>query len=688
MLIQLALISSGGAVLWHKLQKNKGRIKTRKPRTKPRVSALRLAHDLKHAVLGSERQQLQLSLDSEQEKALTNRKQTENRKLLMSAGAVGLAALGTLSPILYVVGSAAVIYLGRHVISSVYRDFKKGHFISVQLVSVILMASMITTGQLLLAAMAGLMGGFLAKLIRKAEDSSQKQLINIFSGQPSTVWLEKDGVEIEVPFDTILKDDTIIVHAGEVIPVDGTIQLGAANIDQHILTGESQPIDKKEGDQVFAATLVLAGRISIRVETAGNETVAANIGKVLNDTKSYKDSIMLRGKKTADRLLPLELAAGAATFAFLGPLPAISILWSGLGYRMIMFGPMSVLNYLQILSRKGILIKDGRVLESIRSVDTVVFDKTGTLTEEQPEIASIHLLSTYSESQILHFAATAEHRQVHPVAKAIIEKARDAGVTASTPDDSSYEVGYGIKVKLEQNTIRVGSARFMQKEGLTLPDTSIELQNSADSQGHSLIFIGVNNEVSGALEIQPKVRQEAYDLITDLKARGITTYIISGDHEKPTRAIAEKLNVDHYFAETLPENKAEIVTNLRNEGKFVCFIGDGINDTIALKSAQISISLKGASSAATDTAQIIFMDGTLKPMTQLFKLTDEFEKTMHKNLLLSIAPGVLNIGGVYILHFGLVASMGLFYAGTTAGLVNTVLPLAKHQSLEKKHKNN
>ena len=168
-------------------------------------------------------------------------------------------------------------------------------------------------------------------------------------------------------------------------------------------------------------------------------------------------------------------------------------------------------------------------------------------------------------------------------------------------------------------------------------------------------------------------------LIKNLQQRGLTTYIISGDHEQPTRTIALQLGVDHYFAETLPEHKAQLINQLREQGKFVCFIGDGINDAIALKSAQVSISLKGASSAATDTAQIIFMDGTLTPLEQLFHLTDEFERTMHTNLLLSIVPGVINIAGVYFLHFGIAASMVLFYGATALGLTNTVLPLIKHQ---------
>ena len=156
-------------------------------------------------------------------------------------------------------------------------------------------------------------------------------------------------------------------------------------------------------------------------------------------------------------------------------------------------------------------------------------------------------------------------------------------------------------------------------------------------------------------------------------------YIISGDHEHPTKRMAETLGIDHYFAEVLPENKANLVKQLCEQGRFVCFIGDGINDAIALKSAQVSISLKGASTAATDTAQIIFMDGTLNHLELLFHLADEFENTMHTNFITTIVPGVICIGGVYFLHFGIAMGMGLYYIGSAVGLSNTLIPLVKHQ---------
>ena len=675
LLIELAVVG-GGTALWRKLRQRKKAGAAPPAGKKPPASfnGKNLLRDLANAVTGKERQQLQLSLESDEQTSIARQKKEQNqRKLALSGGALGLALLGVASPLFYLLGSVAVLYLARYLFQALWQDLKRGRFISVYLVSAVLVVGSIATGQLVLAALGGILSGFMVSLIKNAEDNSEKHLIDVFA-RPGLVWLEKNGVETQVEFDTLQKNDVVVVHAGEIIPVDGVIKSGSASIDQRLLTGESQPVERSEGECVYAATLVLAGRVSIVVETAGEETVAANIGQVLNNTKSYKDHLMLRGKKIADRLLPVELAIGALTFGLLGPVPALAVLWSGLGYRMIIFGPMSVLNYLQILSRQGILIKDGRVLESLRRVDTVVFDKTGTLTLEQPSINKVHKLADYDENQILRYAASAEHRQTHPVARAIIDKAGKQGLTLAVPEDTSYELGYGIKVQVEQKLVRVGSIRFMRREGLAVFERLDELQRQTEAQGHSLIYVGIDDAIAGVLELQPTVRPEARRLVTYLKQRGLSTTIISGDHEQPTRAIAKQLGIDRYFAETLPEHKADLIKQLRAEGKFVCFIGDGINDAIALKSAHISISLKGASSAATDTAQIVFMDGTLAPLARLFQITDQFERTMRNNFLISIVPGVVNIGGVYLLQFGMATSMGIFYGFTAAGLTNTVLP--------------
>jgi len=680
MLIELFLLS-GATGYWLTRHQNKSRpnqVSTNSNQlscTKG-FSPIQLFKDVKSALSGDERQQ-QLNTNTDLSGVMQKRQQETNRNLLISAGAITATLLG--GPLFTALSTIAVLYLLRDVFHFIWRDFKAGRILSTFLVVVIQMIGMIVVGKTILVAISALLNGFFIKLIKKTEDHSKKQLANVFGGCPQQVWLEKDGVEIQVDFTSIQVGDIVIVNAGEIIPIDGQIQDGLATIDQHILTGESQPMEKASGDKVFAATLLLSGHIRIRVETAGEETVAAQIGQILNNTQNYKDKLITRGQRIADAFIPIKLGIGAVTWPLLGPTAAIATLWASPGFNMISLGPLSVLSYLQILSRHGILIKDGRVLESLRQVDTVVFDKTGTLTLEQPTVDQIHSLSDWDENTLLSYAAAAEYRQPHPIAKAIVNKATSKNLELPDLDEANYEVGYGIKVTIDDQQIRVGSSRFMTREGIELPEAAQNIQAQAEAEGFSLIYVGINQQLGGILEIHPSIRPEAVAIIQYLKKRGMKLYIISGDHEHPTRQMAETLGIEHYFAEVLPENKAQLVKQLCTQGQFVCFIGDGINDSIALKSAQVSISLKGASTVATDTAQIILMDGTLNHIEQLFQLADEFENTMHTNFLTTIVPSVICIGGVYFLHFGIAMGMAIYYIGSVAGFSNTLMPLVKHQ---------
>ncbi|MFZ4655711.1 MAG: heavy metal translocating P-type ATPase [Caldilineaceae bacterium] len=517
------------------------------------------------------------------------------------------------------------------------------------------------------------------KLVIKAEGRTRSELTNLFGRQPRTVWIVKDGIEIEVPFATVQAGDLVVVDAGQMIPVDGVIAEGVASIDQHALTGESQPAEKSVGDVVFAATIVLAGKIFIAVEKTGTETVAAQIGQVLSLTADFTSSVQLRGQAISDRsALPTLLLSGVA-LPVAGPSPALAVLFSGMGYTMKILGPLSVLNFLQITSHHGILIKDGRALEQISKVDTVVFDKTGTLTLEQPHVGALYPCNGYDEATLLTYAAAAEHRQTHPIARAILQAAAERELALPAIHEAAYEVGYGIQVTVDEQVIRVGSQRFMALSAIPLPPEMLALQEQAHAQGYSLVYVAVDDHLAGVLELHPTVRPEAQRIVAGLRAAGITVYIISGDQSGPTRALAEELGVDYFFAETLPEHKADHIARLQEEGRFVCFVGDGINDSIALKKAQVSISLRGASTIATDTAQIILMDQTLNQLATLFAIAEKFERNMHWDLMSSVAPGAVIIGGALlgVVSFG--TSIALFYLGLTAGLVNAMSPLFVEQ---------
>ena len=520
--------------------------------------------------------------------------------------------------------------------------------------------------------------GFGRILFKKTQDDSKKMLMSAFGKAPRFVWLYRDGVELETPLDKLQKGDLIVVKTGEVVPVDGTVSEGMAMIDQHALTGESTPAEKSVGDRVFASTLMVAGKIYVAVESSGGETASARISKILNDSAGYKLSSQHKGERIADKAVIPTLAIGATALVTIGPAGAVAVLNSDFGTGIRMAAPLAMLTSLTLCAHKGILVKDGRALERMNDIDTVLFDKTGTLTRECPEVGRILACHGYDEATILRYAAAAENKFAHPIAKAILEKFEEAGLTMPESDESKYQVGYGITVAIEGRTVRVGSARFMKLEAIEIPLVAEEALEEAHHEGHTLVFVAVDNQLGGAIELRASQRPEAREIIEGLRKRGIKHIaIISGDHEAPTRKLAESLGMDEYFAGVLPADKASYVERLQKAGRMVCFVGDGINDSIALKKANVSISLRGASSIATDTAHIVFMEESLAKICELRDIARSLDRNVNRSWTLILVPNALCIVGAFTMGFGVMASVITNNVAALAALANGMLPLRR-----------
>ncbi|MEK8015763.1 MAG: heavy metal translocating P-type ATPase, partial [Candidatus Parabeggiatoa sp.] len=606
-----------------------------------------------------------------------------NYHFKVSSATLGLTAITTLFyPALAPLSVFAIIYSAFPFYEAGFRAFFKTRRIEVSILDVILITGILLKGFLFVSAATIWLLTLSEKLLIKTENDSRKKLVNIFGEQIRTVWVKVDGVEIQIAFEELKVGDIVVVNAGEVIPVDGVIVNGVATVDQHTLTGESQPVEKAVEDKVLASTILLSGRIGIRVEETGQDTIAARISNVLNNTADFTSSVQARGLEIANHYTPATLALSGITLPLFGAGSALTILLSSLGYNMRLISPISVLNYLKILSEHGILVKDGRALELLDRVDTVVFDKTGTLTLDQPHIGNIYICVGIgiTENKLLMYAASAEYRQTHPIAMAILEAAKQREINLPPISEAAYEIGYGIKVKVDEVLVRVGSIRFMEMEGIVIPDEMRNLQDQGFEEGYSLIGVAINEQLGGMIELHPTIRPEVKSILRGLKQRGMSLYIISGDHEKPTQRLAMELGIDHYFAETLPENKADLIEKLQQEGRNVCFVGDGINDSIALKKANVSISIKGATTVATDTAQIVLMDGTLSQLDKLFHIASDFEDNMKNNFKISMIPGIFCIAGVYVFHFGVISGIAIYNLGLITGVTNAMLPLQQYHS--------
>ncbi len=520
------------------------------------------------------------------------------------------------------------------------------------------------------------------KLVLVTQDRSRKTMSEVFRQQPKTVWKHAGGADIEVPFESVRAGDSLVFQAGDVIPVDGIVIEGAAMVDQHLLTGESEPVEKGAGDPVLTATMMVSGRAVVRVEKTGEETVAAQIGAILNKTASYQASVVSKGERLADRSVAPSLALALVALPLSGYQSMVTILGSAIGLNIRLTAPIALLNFLNASATQGILVKDGRSLELLRDVDTVVFDKTGTLTLDELQAAQVHTLPGIDADTVVMQAAAAEHRQTHPIAKAILTEARRRGLTVPEADNADYRVGFGLSVRLDGHWIRVGSARFMADEQVPIPDSFQELLMTSREEANSLVMVAVDSVLHGAIELRPTLRPEAHLVVTELRRRKLDVCIVSGDHEQPTRRIAAKLGISRYFYDTLPAGKAAIVKELQREGRSVCFVGDGINDTIALKSAHVSISLRGSSTAATDTAQIVFMSQSLSQLPLLFDLARDLENNMNAGAFAAISQGVVIIGGAMFGVVGIVGGTVIWLASLFAGLGLAMRPVRKHAQSE------
>ena len=520
-------------------------------------------------------------------------------------------------------------------------------------------------------------------LVKKTQDNSKKLLLNAFGKQPRYVWLYRDGAEVQIALDRLQPHDVIVVNTGEVVPVDGVIVKGMAVIDQHALTGESTPAEKGVGDRAFAATLMVAGKVLIEVEKSGSETASARISQILNDTAGYKLSSQHKGEQLADKAVIPTLAVGAVGMAMMGLGGAVAVLNSDFGTGIRMAAPLAMLSSLALCANKGILVKDGRALELMNEVDTVLFDKTGTLTRERPEVGRIIASGYLTPKRILQFAAAAERKFHHPIALAILHKAKELNIELPSTDETLYKVGYGITVGVDGHTIRVGSRRFMDLEGVTLTPEVDAALDQAHREGHTMVMVAVDGRLGGAIELHAAIRPEVRQIVQGLRDRGIKHIaIISGDHEAPTPQLAESLGMDRYFAQVLPADKANYVAKLQEEGRKVCFVGDGINDSIALKQANVSISLRGASTIATDTAHIVFLEEGLSRLCDLRDTARDLDRNVRRSWRLILAPNIACIAGVFTLGFGIMTSVITNNVAAMAALANGMLPLRKIAEIE------
>jgi Cu2+-exporting ATPase len=522
--------------------------------------------------------------------------------------------------------------------------------------------------------------------------SSRLQALDLLDSLAHFAWVERDGQKQQVPVGEVRVGDTVIVYPGEQIPVDGEVLRGKALIDQQKLTGESVPVVREAGQTVYASTLVREGEIYIKAERVGAATRAGASIKLVEEAPVYDTRMENYAANIADRaIVPALLLAGGVWAATGSPARAASILTLDFVTGMRVSMPTTYLAALTHATRHGILIRSGRALEQLAKVDTIVFDKTGTLTEGDIAVVAVETVTgRMSEARLLELAAAAEQRLTHPVALAVMRCAEKRGVRILPRGEWNYEVGMGVRAVIDGETVLVGSARFLEREGISLEcfyDRHLCIgqcdfnPNCPISASSSLIFVAGNGEFQGVLQYTDPLRKESRSVIEKLQTQyGMEIHLLTGDSQKKALAVANDLGIplEAIYAEAFPEQKAEIVRKLHDAGKTVAFTGDGLNDSVALAYADVSISFANGSEVARETADVVLMNNDLSGLLEAIAIAKQTVRVVKQNTVLAVAPNLAGLGLASTVGLHPLVATAVHNGSAIAAGLNGLRPLASH----------
>lgn len=481
----------------------------------------------------------------------------------------------------------------------------------------------------------------LGDLIRdRTARSTTRHASELIDSLDRVVWVERDGMKVQIALDRVRPGDTVIVYPGEQIPIDGSILRGQATIDQQKLTGESVPVRRSVGDPVYASTLVREGHLYILTEKTGLDTRAGQSITLVREAPVGDTRMENYAAQLADKAILPAFAFSTGVLVVTGSMAraaAILTLDFMTGIRVSV--PTTVLASMSAAARRGILIRSGRSLEQLAHVDAVVFDKTGTLTQGDVVVTEVRTIHGADPRRLLAFAATAERRLTHPIACALLNYAQECGVEALERDGWDYQVGLGVRAIIEGEEVRVGCDRFMAKEQIDL-ERIYEVY--PDLRGSAAIYVASNGELLGAIEYTDPLRPETKATIQALQAQGIDIHILTGDCRQRAVTVASQLGIatENIHADAFPEQKAVVVRELHESGKTVAFVGDGINDSAALAYADVSVSFGEGSEVARETADVVLMENDLESLVKAIALAQQTQQLIGENTRLSVIPNV------------------------------------------------
>lgn len=577
-----------------------------------------------------------------------------------------------------------------------------------------LMAIALSTiqGKLITPALMLTLHGIGDVLREQTARSTAMQTADLLDTIGHFAWVVREDRIVKIKSDQVQVGEIVQVYPGEQIPVDGIVQAGEATVDQQKLTGESMPIVAGPGTFVYASTLVRSGKLRLVAEKVGNQTRAAASLALLSQAPVHDTRMANYAEKiAADLILPI-LALGTVVLLTTGDparVAAIFTLDFVTGIRLSI--PTAFLGALNHTTRHGILVRSGRTLEQLAAVDTIVFDKTGTLTQGNIQLSKvISVADGFSSDRVLQLAAAAEQRITHPVAEAIVRAASDRGLSIPQRQDWHYQVGSGVRTQIHGQTVLVGNQKFLVAEGINLEqfsktdedknisapmlppvprNTSAEEQNPPKTNHQppktnhqpSAIYVACNGQLIGQIFYTDPLRPESASLIRRLQQLGIEVHLLTGDSQIRAQIVGQQLAIspNHVHGSAFPEEKARIVRDLHRAGKTVAFVGDGLNDSVALAYADVSVSFEDGSHVARETADVVLMDHDLNSLLEAIAIAQDTQRLISQNTLLVVGPNLLALGLATTVGLNPLIATLIHNGSALAAGLNSLRPLIQHQ---------
>ncbi len=484
--------------------------------------------------------------------------------------------------------------------------------------------------------------------------------------------VSKEFKEVEIPVEEVLEGDLMIIRPGERVPTDGIIMDGSSSIDESAITGESIPVDKVKGDELIGATINKNGLLKVRATKIGQDTVLSQIITLVEEAKTGKAKLEKMVDQVAKYFVPAIIIIAIGVFLgwyFIGNagltysiLAFVSVMIIACPCALGLATPAALMMGAGKGAENGILYKGGEHIEIASKVDTVVFDKTGTLTEGKPSVTDIIALDQTDNRELLRLAAIAEFGSEHPLAQAIITKAKKEGVEVIvSPDSFEAVAGHGLQAVYSNQSIMIGNRKMMFDNRLSI-DVNIETRLSQlEQEGKTAVLVSINNRLSGIIAIADTIKEGAKEVIEILKDQRIEPIMLTGDNERTAKAVASKIGIDRVIAEVLPHQKEEIVANLKtNENKVVAMVGDGINDAPALARADLGIAIGSGTDVAKETGGIILIKNDIRDVITALELGKKTVSKIKQNLFWAFA---YNTGLIPVAAGALVPIFGLSVFG-------------------------